>query len=128
LLLLKIAIQSPVRKSIIFCVTILFACNKTDEEVKPIPNITGEWEHLYFIFEDLKITEDSIILEFSSNEIYRQLNDSILIINNGTRERAVNYRFFDNGQLYYSFARSFNNNPLKYGQDSNIYEVYQKKL
>ena len=116
------------KKSIIFCVVILFACNKKDEEVKPLPNITGEWEHLYFIFEDVRITEDSIILEFSTNELYEQLNDSILIIDNGTRQRTVNYKKFNNGQLYYSVARSFNNNPLKYGKDSVIYDMYQKKL
>ncbi len=115
------------RKVLLVSILFLVSCNKDKEDdVGPPPDITGNWEHLYFFFEDIIITEDSIFTNFSAAESYEQLNDSILIIDNGSRQRTVNYRRFNNGTLYYSLARSFNNKPLKFGRDSVIYEMYEK--
>jgi hypothetical protein len=111
------------RLAIVFLVGLL-ACD-TSEDAKPLPAIAGDWEHLFGFLEDVSITADSLYVG-SSGSSYEQLNDSVLIANKSGVERTVYNRLFKNGELYFSYARSYFNNPLKLGRDSVVYELYDR--
>ena len=116
------------KKALLVCMVVLVGCNEEGaEEVNPLPDLKGDYEHLFFFFENLRFTEDSLFVESVADADYNQLNDSIMIINNGASPRTVNYRKFPDGQLYFSYSHSFNDQPLKIGRDSLIYEMYKSK-
>jgi len=109
------------------CLSFLFACDKNEEVVPtPVPDIAGEWVHKYNILNDLTFTEDSLHSPSSTNTTYEQLNDSIMVLDNNSNPRTVNYKLINNSELYFSYGRSYNNNPLKFGKDSVIYEIYER--
>ena len=114
-------------KKLIFCIFILSSCNKS-EEIIPItlPDITGEWVHKYNILNDLIIMEDSLHSPPTTNAAFEQLNDSIMVLDNNSNVRTVNYKLINGSELYFSYGRSINGNPLKFGKDSVVYEIYER--
>jgi len=116
------------QKFIILVLVLFIACNKSEEIIPiPIPNVAGEWDHKYNFLNSLTFTKDSIFIQSSSSYAYEQLNDSILILENDLNKRTANYKLVNDAELYFSFGRSYNINPLKYLKDSVIYEIYLRK-
>ncbi len=116
------------KKALLICLLLLAGCNKEGrEEVIPLPTVAGEYEHLFFFLEDLRLTSDSLFVNLTADAAYEQLNDTIMIVNNGISERTIYYQIFSNGELYFSYGHPFNDNPLKLGSDSLIYEMYRRK-
>lgn len=114
------------RKVVVLGLIFLLSCNKDTEEVKPPPDVAGNWQHKYFFRDDLIITTDSLF-QYGDGWSMIQVNDTLMILNNGVSERDGHYVLLNTGELYFSFARSLNNNPLRIGQDELVDEVYVRK-
>ena len=104
----------------------LLSCNKDAEEIKPLPEVEGTWRHKYFFRDDLTITADSLF-QYGDAWGMEQVSDTLMILDNGASQRNGHYVLLNNGELYFSFARSLNNNPLRIGQDDLVDEIYVRK-
>ena len=117
---------SMLRKVLALGLIFLLSCNKDGEDVKPPPDVAGAWRHKYFFRDDLVITSDSLF-QYGEHWGMEQVNDTLMILTNDVTQREAYYVFLNNGELYFSLARSLNNNPLRIGMDELVDEIYVRK-
>ena len=82
--------------------------------------------HTYNILNEITILEDSLHRPPITNTAFEQLNDSIMVLENHPGVRTVNYKLINGSELYFSYGPSINGNPLKFGKDSVVYEIYER--